>query len=251
MSFSSDLEQTNQTLWEHLSELRTSVVRAGWGILIATILCYGFSEQVFDFIRSPIQQYLPTGGLVYTHPLDKFMAHIKLSFVLGAILSCPWWIYQIWRFVAPGLYRKERNYAFGFIFSGTSLFVAGASFAYWIVLPMAFKFLFHFGGDIDKPMITIADYLAFFSQMILMFGVSFELPLILVTLGLIGIIDRSFLTRNRRYAVMAMAVLAAIITPPDLLSMLMMLVPLLALYESAIIVLWIFEKKKAKQNERE
>lgn len=249
-----ELDSKAQSLYEHLAELRTRLIHCVYILLIATGICYGFSEHIFNFVRAPIAPYLPGGGLIYTGPLDKFIAHIKLAFVFGVIFSCPFWLYQVWKFVAPGLYAKERNYTFGFILSGTFLFLLGAAFSYYIALPMAFQFLMTYGGDIDKPMISIDQYMGFFTQMCLMFGLAFELPLIIVVLGMIGIVSQEFLRKNRRYAIMTLAVVSAIITPPDLLSMVMMLVPMWALFEIAVLIVGIFEKKRDESyavNERE
>lgn len=249
-----ELDSKAQSLYEHLADLRKMLINCVWILLIATGICYGFSEKIFDFVREPIRPYLPGGGLIYTGPLDKFIAHLKLSFVCGILLSCPFWLYQVWKFVAPGLYAKERKYTMGFIISGTGLFVLGAAFSYWIALPMAFQFLMTFGGDVDKPMISIDQYMGFFTQMCLMFGVAFELPLVIIVLGMMGIVSQAFLRKNRRYAVMTIAVIAAIITPPDLLSMVMMLAPMWILFEAAVLIVGVFEKKREEAyavNERE
>ncbi len=239
-------ESKNLTLTDHLSELRVRLIHSLLALLVMTGICYAFSPELFEIIRQPIEPFLPTGGLIYTGPMDKFMAHLKLSIVCGVILSCPFWLYQVWKFVAPGLYQKERRYGIGFIFSGSILFVVGVSFAYFIVLPKAFEFLFSYGGTKDTPMISIAEYLSFLSQMCLMFGVAFELPLIIVLLGMLGIVNHKFLREKRRFAVMILALAAAILTPPDILSMSMMLVPLLALYEISILLVIFFEKKRGK-----
>ena len=207
------------------------------------VVCYNFTDKLFDIIRKPIAPYLPSGGLVFTAPADKFIAHLKLALFGGAILSCPFWIYQIWKFVAPGLYSKERKYSLGFIFAGTSLFIIGVCFAYFLVFPAAFHFLMGYGGDVDKPMITIDQYLSFFTMTSLMFGLSFELPLILVILGMLGIVSSRFLRDKRRYAVVVMAIISAIITPPDLLSM-MMMIPMCALYEVGLWTVYFIEKKR-------
>jgi sec-independent protein translocase protein TatC len=239
-----EVEAKGQSLFEHLGELRQRLIYSAYILIIGTAICYAFSEDIFNFIRNPIRPYLPDGGLIYTGPLDKFMAHIKLAVIGGFIISCPLWLYQVWKFVAPGLYTKEKKYMFGFIASGTILFLMGAAFSYFVVLPMAFHFLMNFGGNIDKPMISIEQYLGFFTQMCLMFGISFELPLIISILGMMGIVSQKFLKEKRRYAVMTLAVLSAIITPPDLMSMIMMLIPMLALYELGVFMVGIFERKR-------
>lgn len=236
--------EVNQPLIEHLSELRTRIVYSGWAILIGMAVCYGFSDFLFSVIRHPIAPYLPSGGLVFTAPADKFIAHLKISFFGGVLLTCPIWIYQIWKFVAPGLYAKERKYSLSFIFWGSFLFILGVLFAYYGVFPMAFKFLMGYGGDVDKPMITIDQYLSFFVTTTLMFGLAFELPLVIVILGLMEIVSAKFLREKRRYAIVGMSILAAIITPPDLLSMLLMLGPMVLLYESSIFVVAFFERKR-------
>ncbi|WP_413559154.1 twin-arginine translocase subunit TatC [Bdellovibrio sp. HCB209] len=254
MGTTEDLDQRSQSLFEHLGELRFRLVRMVWILLIATGICYHFSEPVFDFIRAPIAPYLPGGGLIYTGPLDKFLAHIKIAFVCGILISCPLWLYQIWKFVAPGLYQNEKKYSMTFIVAGSGLFIMGAAFSYYIVLPMAFHFLMNYGGTTDKAMISIEQYLGFFTQMCLMFGVSFELPLVISILGMMGLVSQKFLKEKRRYAIMGLAVAAAIITPPDLMSMVMMLVPMVLLYEIGVLVVGFVERKREadiKRNERE
>ncbi len=236
---------SNMSLVDHLSELRVRLVYSAYAVAIGTIISYVFSSKVLVIIRKPIEPYLPSGGLVFTAPLDLFIGHLKISLLCGAILSCPIWIYQIWCFVAPGLYRKEKTYATSFIVTGSFLFLCGISFAYFIVYPTAFHFLLTFGDGTNTPMITINEYLSFFTTTTLVFGLAFEMPLILVLLGIIGVIDQKFLRSKRRYAIVAMAVIAAIVTPPDALSMLMLLIPLCLLYEVAAVAVGFFEKKRA------
>ena len=240
-----DLQARTQSLIDHLSELRVRLVRAGYAIIAGMIICYNFTEQMFDIIRKPIAQYLPSGGLIFTGPADKFIAHLKLAFFGGLVLTCPLWLYQVWKFIAPGLYAKEKRYSLGFLFFGTILFIIGVLFAYYLVFPAAFHFLMGYGGDVDKPFITIDQYLSFFVTTTLMFGVSFELPLIIAILGMAGLVSSRFLRDKRRYAVVLLSIVAAVITPPDLLSMVMMLIPLVALYEVGVWIVFFFEKKRA------
>lgn len=245
MKFGEELDHKHQTLVDHLSELRFRLIRAAIAIIIGGLASYYFSEQIFDVIRSPILSYLKNVGLVFTAPMDKFMAHIKVSLFSGIILSSPFWFYQIWNFVAPGLYKQERRYALSFITSALVLFLVGILMCYMVILPVTFEFLLGFGGTVDQPMITINEYLSFFITMHLAFGLAFELPLILVILGMLGIVSQAFLKDKRRYAVVLMSIFSALVTPsPDAITLLMLLIPLMVLYEIAVILVGIFERKK-------
>lgn len=244
MTFADEHDQKHQSLVEHLGELRIRLIHAALGIMVAGLLSYYFSEVLFNFIRGPILPYLKNVGLVFTAPMDKFMAHIKVSLFSGVLVSSPYWFYQIWKFIAPGLYKKERDYALIFIGSALCLFLTGVGICYFAVLPVTFEFLLGFGGTVDQPMITISEYLSFFITLHLAFGLAFELPLILVVLGMFGIISQRFLKDKRRYAIVLMSVFAAIVTPsPDALTMLMLLVPLALLYELAVLLVGFFERK--------
>lgn len=244
------LDDANMTLVDHLTDLRYRLVMIAIGLVVGTGICLYFSPELFALIRKPILPFLgETGGLVFTGVMDKFLAHLKIGFLGGLILTCPYWLYHVWCFISPGLYKNERIYALGFIFSGSFLFLAGVAFVYFLVYPAAFEYLLNFGGDVDKPMITIGDYLGFFALTTVMFGVSFELPVVLVILAMMGIIDASFLKRNRRFAIVALAFVAAILTPPDVISMMMMLVPMCLLYEASIwIIQAIVRKGEAARN---
>jgi sec-independent protein translocase protein TatC len=234
-----------QPLIEHLTELRIRLINAAIGLIIASLFCYTWSEEIFYFIRKPISPYLPNNGLVFTAPMDKFMSHVQIAIFSGTILSCPFWFYHIWKFVAPGLYKNERKYALGFIGSAVVLFLIGVLMCYFLILPVTFEYLMNFGGSIDKPMITIGEYLSFFITMILVFGLAFELPLILVILGIMGIVSKQFLSEKRRYAVVLLSIFSGIATPsPDAVSMLLLLVPMALLYEAAVILVGIFERKR-------
>ena len=240
-------QDKNMSLIEHLGELRFRLTRSAYAIFAGMILCWGFSDRVFSFLRQPIQQYLPSGGLVFTAPMDKFMAHIKISFIVGLLLSAPFWLYQVWSFIAPALYRKEKKIAAGFIFFGTLQFLMGLAFSYFVVLPMAFHFLMTFGGDVDKPMITIDHYLGFITQTAIVFGLCFQMPVVISFMGMIGLVSQRFLKEKRRFAVVGIAAVSAIAAPPDALSMILLLVPMWLLYEVSIIVVGFFERRKANE----
>ncbi len=234
-----------QTLTDHLTELRDRLIRSLWAIALGALAAWTYKEQVFQIIRRPIVPHLRDGGLVFTNPMDLFISNVKVALLSGVVLACPVWIYQVWRFIAPGLYSHERKYSVIFIGSGITLFLTGVVFVYFLVLPTAFKFLFGIGGGVDIPMITINEYLSFFMTTTLVFGAAFELPLVLTLLGMMGVIDQDFLRRNRRYAIVGLAILSAIITPPDALSMLLLLVPLCLLYEISIVTVGIVGRRKA------
>ncbi len=238
-------EEEKKPLTDHLTELRFRLIRVLMILFIGFGICYGFSDKIFNVLRAPIVPYLPPGekGLHYIGVFEKFMAHIKVSFLAGIFLTSPFWLYQVWKFIAPGLYAKEKKYATWFLVSAVLLFTTGAAFSYLVVLPFAFKFFIGFGGDVDKPLITISEYLDFILKFFLGFGVMFELPVVLTFLGMMGIIDAKFLKTNRRWAILGMAVMAAVITPPDAVSMLALLVPLMGLYEISIFLVKSLEPK--------
>ncbi len=239
----SDHIEGSDSLVSHSTEFRKRIMNTLLIILLGFFCNCNFSSLIFDFIRAPILPYLPEGGLVFTAPMDKFMAHIKVSIIASIILTCPIWLYQVWKFVAPGLLASEKKYGMGFIFVGSSLFLTGVSFVYLVVYPAAFKFLMMFGGETDKPMITIGEYLSFFTTTTLVFGMAFEMPLILTILGILGVVSADFLADKRRYAIVFLAAMSAMFTPPDVISMFLMMGPMILLYEISIILVRVFSPK--------
>ncbi|MCJ8278168.1 MAG: twin-arginine translocase subunit TatC, partial [Bdellovibrionales bacterium] len=167
----------------------------------------------------------------------------KVSILAGVIMATPFWVYQLWMFIAPGLYKSERKYGLAFIFFGSTLFLTGINFVYFVVYPLAFEFLLKFGGEADKAMIRINDYLSFFMTTTLVFGLAFELPLVLTILGIMGIVNKQILIALRRYAIIVICILSAMITPPDIMSMVLLVLPLCGLYEVSIVLVGIFGQK--------
>lgn len=239
-----------KSLVDHLRDLRNAVLFSMLYISIGMIVAWIYKEELFDIIRKPISPYLTGsgGGLVYTNIMESFMAYVKVSLIGGVILSCPFWMYQIWKFVSPALYKNEKKYALAFVFFGTVLFLTGVSFSYFLVYPFMFDFLFSFGNGKDQAMITISEYLGFFIKTTVLFGVAFEMPLVIMLLGVLGFVSSSFLKENRRYAVLIIAIVSAVLTPPDPLSMMMMLIPLYTLFEISIFGVKYLEAKEVTED---
>ncbi len=237
-----------KSLVDHLRDLRSVVIYSLIYIVIGMCISWTYREELFDIIRKPISPFLKSsgGGLVYTNIMESFMAYVKVAFVGGVIISCPFWMHQIWRFVSPALYKEEKKSALLFIFFGTVLFIGGICFAYFAVYPFMFEFLFSFGSGKDQAMIKISEYLGFFVQTTLLFGVAFEMPLIITILGILGFVSAKFLRQNRRYAILFISIISAVLTPPDPLSMMMMMIPLCSLFEISIFSVQYLERKESK-----
>ena len=231
----------------HFTELRQRLFRGIISLVIAFVICWFFSEEILDFFRKPIQPFLKNtaGGLVFTAPMDQFLAHISISFFSALFVSSPYWLLQLWAFIAPGLYRNEKKTFLFFWCTGAGLFLLGACFSYLVVFPFVCRILLSFGSGMDQPMITIKNYLSFLMQMIIVFGFIFELPLVLLFLNRLGLMSVETLRKYRRQAIVLFAGLSALISPPDILSMFLLLIPLVIFYEISVMVL-IFSQKRSK-----
>ncbi len=238
-------ELPEQTLVDHLRELKKRLLYSMAGIVVCAGVCWFFKEALFDIIRHPIEPFLSTEdkGLIYTGLMENFIAYVKISLLGGVILSCPFWLYHLWCFLSPALYKNEKRFGLGFILSGTLLFLTGVSFVYFMVYPIAFDFLLGFGQGQDTALITVNEYLSFFLTTTFLFGLAFEIPLVLTLLGMLGIVSAEFLSTNRRYAYLLLSFSSALMTPPDPLSMLMMAFPMVLLYESSIVMIKILGPK--------
>jgi sec-independent protein translocase protein TatC len=227
-------ELPGMSLLEHLEELRRRLIHSAAYLVIAFFIAYGFRNRIFTFMEQPIvtalQQHHLDPHLVYLNPVDPFNFFIKISLVGGAILASPFILYQVWLFISPGLYQKEKRYVVPFMTATVSLFLAGAFFGYHYVYPGALSFLIGY-GDQFRPMVTLGEYTELFMTVILGLGVTFELPILVFFLALFGLVSAGFLWRNIRYAILLIFIVAAIITPtPDVLTMCVFAAPMLALY---------------------
>lgn len=238
--------ERKQSLIAHLTDLRTCLIRSFLSLAVGTLLCLYFSKEIFHFLQKPLLNTMPTNtGFIATSPLEALVTYLQVSFLAGLFLSAPLILYQIWLFVAPALYVNEKKIALLFVSLTTSFFVGGAFFGYFVIFPIGFKFFVAtLEGTGIQFLPQMQDYLGFISKMLLTFGLVFELPLILVLLARLGIIQLQMLTKARRYVLVAIFLIAGILTPgPDILSQFLLAIPLLLLYEFSILTIWILEKK--------
>ena len=204
---------------------------------------------ILEFLKAPLFHALPPDKqhLYFTGLFDSFFNSLQIAMITGVFLGSPYFIYQIWSFVGPGLHNHERKLAVPFVVAGTIFFFSGAAFAYYLVLPVGFKFFLEFGQPMDVPMITVREYFTVLFRLLLLFGASFELPVVLVLLAKVGLITHATLSAHRRTAVIAITLACAMFAPPDIMSMLMMMAPLYIFFEGAVQVIRMMEKK-AKRN---
>jgi sec-independent protein translocase protein TatC len=217
------------TLTEHLEELRNRVIKSFISVIIATCTLYFFVDIILASLVKPV------GRLVFIAPHEAFIARIKIALFAGLFMSSPIILYQIWRFISSGLKSTEKKYVLIFGPFSLILFFLGAFFGYVIIVPIGMKFLLGFATDFITPMITISRYISFVGILTLSFGVIFELPLISLFLTKVGLVTPRFLSNRRKHAVVIIFIVAAILTPPDIITQCLMAVPLLILYEVSII----------------
>ncbi len=229
--------ETRLPLTEHLEELRRRLVRALIAVAIGAALCYAWSEELYKALLQPLLIQLPPDShIIFTELTEAFLTYFKVALLGGFVLASPVVSYQIWRFVSPGLYRKERRIVLVFSLWSTIAFLAGMAFAFFVAVPGIFSFLMSFGRSIIVPMPSMKDSLSLILRMLLIFGVMFELPLVLYLGGRAGILSPGLLRRGRKIAAVSVLLLAAVLTPPDAVSQLIVSVPLYILYEGGILL---------------
>jgi sec-independent protein translocase protein TatC len=241
-------ELPGMSLMEHLDELRKRIVHSALYLGAGFIVAYIFHERLYGLIQEPLDRLHIK--LNYTHPMDALNLYLQVSLIGGAILAAPFILYQVWLFIAPGLYQKERRFVVPFMVATVGLFLTGAAFGYFFVLPGALKILIVDFGKHFNPIITIEEYTGFFLSIILGLGISFEMPILIFFLALFGIVSPQFLWKNIRYAVLAVFLVAAIITPsPDPWTMCIYAIPMLCLYLIGIGVAWWVHPSRRKAKE--
>ncbi|MGQ9745843.1 MAG: twin-arginine translocase subunit TatC [Dissulfurimicrobium sp.] len=233
-------------LTEHLAELRQRIIVSLIAVAVCSTLSYAFIEPIFAVLARPVEAVLPPGTtLIFTSYPEAFFIYLKLAIMCGIFLASPVILYEIWAFVAPGLYEHERRLALPFIFISTVFFVGGGLFGYLVAFPAAFKFLASYSNEYLRLMPNVTEYVSLTIHLLLGFGIAFELPVFMALLEVMGIIDAKMLKKNRKYAILINFILAAILTPtPDILNQLMLAIPLMLLYEISIIFVWIIGKRK-------
>jgi sec-independent protein translocase protein TatC len=252
-----DIEATKAPLLDHLIELRKRLVISIIAFIVCFVLCFTFAKYIYAFLTAPLAHALagqPNHHLIYTALYETFFTYVKLGMFAGLCLSFPIVASQLWLFIAPGLYRHERNAFLPFLAATPVLFVTGAAFVYYVMLPFAIRFFVSYetpGGHGTlgiELQAKVSEYLDFVMTLIFAFGLCFQLPVLLALLGRVGIVSSAQLRSVRRYAILGIVALSAAVTPPDVFSMISLAVPLVFLYEVSIWCVRLIEKRRAKED---
>lgn len=236
----------------HMEELRKRLIVCFIAVGVGFVASYGFKEQLFEILVRPLVLVMDEGDkLIFTGLPEAFFTYLKVSFLTGLMLAAPIILYEFWMFVAPGLYNKERRLLVPILILSSIFFIGGALFGYFFVFPYGFQFFLGFASEHIRPLPSMKEYLGFSSKLLLAFGLAFELPIVITFLAKLGIVSVPFLKKNRKYAVLIFFVFAAIITPPDVVTQIMMAVPMMILYEISILGARMFGKKKEEAPENE
>ena len=248
-----EIDESQAPLLDHLIELRTRLLRSIAALGVAFLGCLYFAQDIFGFLVRPLTHAFPAGQgrLVYTKLYEAFFVELKVALFAGFFISFPVIANQLWAFVAPGLYAKEKKAFLPFLIATPVLFTSGAALAYYVVMPTAFTWFIGFegmrGGLKLEALPSTDEYLGLVMQFIFAFGISFLLPVLLLLLNRAGIVTRAQLIRARRYVIVAITAFAAVITPPDVGSQLMLAVPMFLLFEGSLAIMWLGERKEARK----
>ena len=244
-------DEKSMGLLDHLNELRRCLIKASIALCIGFIACFVVVDPIFDTLVDPLLKALPKGShAIYTTLPEGFFTRMYIAFVAGLFVSSPIFFYQIWSFIAPGLYDEEKRFILPVAAISAIFFVGGGLFCFHIVFPFAFNFFVSFATDEIVAMPKVSDYLNFVLKLLLAFGLIFEMPLFAFFLSRLGLITADMMRKVRRYAVLVIFIVAAILTPPDVFSQLLMAGPMILLYELSIFIAAVFGKKKKAKDEK-
>ena len=240
-----------QPFLAHLEELRNRLIVCAIAIGIGFVISYIFSKQLFSFLILPLTEVLPADShLIFTNLPEMFIAYIKVALIAGIILAIPVIFYELWMFMAPALYRREKGYLIPFVLFSSILFLVGSLFGYFVVFPYGFKFFIGFATEDIQALPSVKQYFSFTIRLLLAFGVVFELPVVVFFMTKIGLITPDSMKRFRKFAILSSFILSAILTPPDVATQIMMALPIIILYEVSIIISkGIYRKKKEGSEE--
>jgi len=230
---------------DHLDELRKRLVASVLSLLAGFLIAFAFISPIFDFIMRPLQEILPGDGrLVYTEPTEAFFLYIKIAALAGLILAIPVILYQLWRFVAPGLYAREKKFAIPFVFFASSFFILGALFSHFLLFPWAWAFFAGFTSDYMQFFPRIQPAFSLYVKLLLACGAVFQMPTLVFFLARVGAVTAGFLIRNTKYAILLIFIFAAVLTPTgDPVTLTMMAAPMIALYGLSIIIAWVCQRR--------
>jgi sec-independent protein translocase protein TatC len=243
-------EEDKAPFTAHLEELRTRLIVSFVAVGIGFFVAYFFKEKLFELLMKPLTDVMGEDDkLIFTNLPEAFFVYLKTAFLAGVMAASPVILYQFWKFVAPGLYKKERVVLLPVVLLCSFFFIGGALFGYFIVFPYGFKFFLGFASEFIRPLPSMKEYFSFASKLLVAFGVVFELPLIITLFSRLGLVSVAFLKKNRKYALLLFFIGSAILTPPDVITQVMMAFPLMLLYEISIIGARVFARKNPYENE--
>jgi sec-independent protein translocase protein TatC len=248
-----ELDETAAPLMDHLIELRKRLIWCFAALIVAFAVSFYFADRIFAFLAQPLVGAFPDGDgtLIFTKLYEAFFVQIRVAFFAAFFFAFPVIATQVWAFVAPGLYAKEKRAFLPFLIATPILFTAGAALAYYVVMPTAMKFLLSFEGNLggieQEALPAVGEYLSFVMHFIMAFGIAFLLPVALMLVERAGLVTREQLVKGRRYAILIAFVVAAVATPPDVLSQFMLAIPLILLYELSLVAIWFTERRRARE----
>ena len=230
---------------EHLDELRQRLIKALLAVLVGFLVAIVFIDPIFDFVMAPLQAILPAGGkLIYTEPTEAFMLYMKMAALVGLMIALPVVLWQVWAFIAPGLYAHEKRFAIPFVMMSTAFFIGGALFSHYVVFPAMWRFFASFSTETVEFAPRIEPVFSLYVRMALGMGAVFEMPTLVMFLARVGMVTPRFLIRNVKYAILVIFVIAALVTPsPDVVSQFLLALPMMVLYVFSIFVAWVFQKR--------